>query len=114
MGVSAKKMIDSGIPFQYYVNSADATRAIFHVLIPGTAWTLELNGLNDAQKPVLQKYAWPPVGHDDPDEIACRNNNLTKIHTGPEWWKVTYAAPDADAAADFAIRYLGASKVPSP
>lgn len=103
------------------------TTSVLRAYVPGTAWTIELREaevfrsdeknfsfpIGDASDlEYLENHSWTI---DEP----CRNmtsafHNVYMENDAGFWWKATFAAADAEAAAAFAIEVLGARESPCP
>jgi hypothetical protein len=83
--------------------------------LPYTIFTLELVCCYDAEDDAkLSEYAGIPV---QPEKCRTNRNcadNVEPAVTPLTWYKVTYAAPDPVAAADFAVHALGAYRKVNP
>mmetsp|Transcript_9950 Transcript_9950/g.31585 ORF Transcript_9950/g.31585 Transcript_9950/m.31585 type:complete len:446 (-) Transcript_9950:19-1356(-) len=100
----AQLAIQDGLQFQYYL-------VVLRLPFPGTMWTMELHSYDSG----LQKHMI-----DSPD--LCRRGwfdlliakETDSSEKGNGWWKATFGAPDPVAAADWAVKNLGAIKVRGP
>jgi len=82
---------------------------ILRIAIPGTYCSLESAGnFSERQWSGLRKHTTA-----DPDD--CRNNSWANAsHPQMHWWKSTFAAPNPQGAADFAVAVLGGAYTRAP